>query len=125
MTLYDQPTAPPPGNIKLLPGYEHVPGCGIDTAAGYIKKDGGMEINYDIGKMAGNFAIRYSNSNIVEWTKTEQVGDDSVLIVLTKQKYIVATFEKAVANFMATPASQADIDDFLKMVLTYNPPKRN
>jgi len=48
-----------------------------------------------------------------------------VLIVLTKQKYIVATFEKAVANFMATPASQADIDDFLKMVLTYNPPKRN
>ena len=84
-----------------------------------------MEINYDIGKMAGNFAIRYSNSNIVEWTKTEQVGDDSVLIVLTKQKYIVATFEKAVANFMATPASQADIDDFLKMVLTYNPPKRN
>jgi len=91
-----------------------------------------MEIRYDIGKMAGNFAIRYSNSNIVEWTKnivewtkTEQVGDDSVLIVLTKQKYIVATFEKAVANFMATPASQADIDDFLKMVLTYNPPKRN
>jgi len=84
-----------------------------------------MEIRYDIGKMAGNFAIRYSNSNIVEWTKTEQVGDDSVLIVLTKQKYIVATFEKAVANFMATPASQADIDDFLKMVLTYNPTKRN
>jgi len=84
-----------------------------------------MEINYDIGKMAGNFATRYSNSNIVEWTKTEQVGDDSVLIVLTKQKYIVATFEKAVANFMATPASQADIDDFLKMVLTYNPTKRN
>lgn len=110
---------PPPGSIKLLPGYEHVPGCGIDTSAGYIKKTGGIEIYYDIGRMAGNFAMRYANSEVAEWTRTEQVGNDLALIVRTKQNRIVATFEKAGANFSANVSSQADVDDFLKMVLTY------
>ena len=76
MTLFEPPPTPPPGNIKLLPGYEHFPACGIDTLAGDIKKSGGLEISYDIGAMA---------------------------------------------NFSATVRSQSDIDDFLKMVLTYNP----
>jgi len=122
VTMSDKPIAPP-GDMKLLPGYEHVPHCGIDTAAGVIKKVGGIKIIYDIGSMAGNFARRYANSGIAEWTRTEQVDGDSVLIVLTKQKYIVATFEKANANFTALIGSQSDIDDFLKMVLTYHPKK--
>lgn len=117
-------TTPAPGNIKLLPGYEHVPGCGIDTTVGDIKKVDGIEIRYDIGRMAGKYAMRYANSYSAEWTRTEQVGDDSVLIVLTKEKRIIATFEKAVANFTAYVASKADIDDFLKMILTYKPPVR-
>lgn len=126
MTLEDQPAEPPPGNMKLLPGYEHMPGCGIDTTGGYIKRSGGgIEIHYDIGQMAGNFAKRYANPNVAEWIRTEQVGEDSVLIVLMKQKRIVATFEKSVANFSANVSSQSDIDDFLKMVLTYNPTKGN
>jgi hypothetical protein len=120
VTLTDE-LIPPPGNMKLLPDYEHVPGCGIDTSVGYIKKDDGIKILYDIGRMAGNFAIRYASTHTAEWTKTEQVRDDSVLVVLTKDKHIVATFEKAVANFSARVSSQSDIDDFLKIVLTYNP----
>ena len=120
ITLKDEPV-PPPGHIRLLPGYEHMPSCGIDTNSGYIRKEGGMEIHYDIGKMAGNFAMRYVDPSIAEWTRTEQFGDDSVLIVLTKQNYIVATFEKSVANFSARVTSKSDIDDFLKMVLTYKP----
>lgn len=121
ITLADD-SVPAPGNIKLLPGYEHIPSCGIDTAGGYIKKVGGVELHYDIGHMAGNFARRYSNSYNAEWTRTERVGDDTVLIVLTKQNRIVATFEKAVANFTANVISQDNIDDFLKMILTYNAP---
>jgi hypothetical protein len=115
---------PPPGNIKLLPGYEHTPGCGIDTTVGHIIKDGGLDIGYNIGSLAGNFASRYSNPDLTEWIRTEKVGEDSVLIVLTKQKRIIATFEKDVANFTSTVASQSDIDDFLTMVLSFNPVKR-
>lgn len=118
--LKDEPI-PRPGRMKLLSGYEHEPSCGIDTAGGYIRKIDGIKIHYDIGVMAGNFAMRYANSDIAEWTRTEKIGDDNVLIVLTKEKSIIATFEKAVANFSAKVSSQADIDDFLKMLLTYNP----
>lgn len=110
---------PPPGAIKLLPGYEHVPSCGIDTLGGSIRKAGGLEINYDIGAMAGNFAYRAAQN--AEWFRTEKVYDDTVLIVLTKNGRLVATYEKAVANFVATVRSEADIDDFVKMVITYIP----
>jgi hypothetical protein len=118
----DDKSFPPPGNMTLLPGYEHMPHYGIDTQVGVIKKIGGMTIDYDIGFLAGNFAVRYVGS--AEWVRTEQAGNDSVLIVLTKDKRIIATFEKAVANFHARVGSQSDIDDFLKMVLTYDPSKR-
>ncbi len=123
ITLNDEPV-PPPGQMKLLPGYEHVPSCGIDTAGGYIRKEGGLEIHYDVGEMAGNFAVRYANPDFSEWIRTEPVQNDCVLIVLTKQNRIIATYEKAVANFSAKVSSQSDIDDFLKMVLTYVPPAR-
>ena len=122
ITLRDE-LVPPPGNMTLLPGYEHEQHCGIDTAVGVIKKVGGIEINYDNGRMAGNFANRYANSSNVEWSRTEKVDGDSVVIVLTKEKRIIATFEKANANFFARVGSQSDIDDFLKMVLTYRPSK--
>ena len=115
----NETSEPPPGAMKLLPGYEHVPGCGIDTTAGSIKKVGGIEIHYDIGPMAGHFA--YAAAQNAEWTRTETMYGDTVLIVLTTNKRLVATYDKAVANFTATVKSQSDIDDFLKMVLTYIP----
>jgi hypothetical protein len=124
ITLKDD-LEPPPGNIKLLPNYEHIQSCGIDTTVGHIKKEGGLDIYYDIGDLAGNFARRYSNPDLTEWIRTEKVGDDSVSIILTKHNQIIATFEKDIANFTAYVESQSNIDDFLKMVLTYNPPKRN
>jgi hypothetical protein len=121
LTLNDE-NPPPPGNIKLLPGYEHEPHYGFDTRVGVIKKLGGLQIRYDIGSMAGNFAKRFS-PNTAEWTRTEYVNNDSALIVLTKDNRIYATFDKAVANFFAKVSSQSDIDDFIKMVLTYDPRK--
>lgn len=111
---------PPPGNMTLLAGYEHEPHCGIDTAVGVIKKIGGMEIHYDIGSLAGNFAIRYSNSDVAEWTRTEPANGDMVFIVLTKKKIIYASFARTFANFSARVGSQSDVNDFLKMVLTYD-----
>jgi hypothetical protein len=122
VTLNDENSTPPPGNIQLLPGYEHIAHCSIDTAGGEIKKVGGIEIHYDIGAMAGNFARQHANSSEAEWIGTEQVDGDSVLIVLTKQRVIYATFQKSSANFSASVGSQqSNIDDFLKMVFSYHP----
>jgi len=122
VTLNDEKSTPPPGNLQLLPGYEHIPHCSIDTEGGEIKKVGGIEIRYDIGVLAGNFARQVANSSDAEWIRTEQVDGDSVLIVLTNQKVIYATFQKASANFFASVGSQlSNIDDFLKMVLSYHP----
>jgi hypothetical protein len=74
--------------------------------------------------MAGNFAMRYANSPAALWTRVEEAHDGLVLIVLTKENRIIATFDNSDSNFTARVASQSDIDDFLKMVLTYIPPKR-
>ena len=125
ITLSDEPKSkvPAPGGMKLLPGYEHVPGCGIDTAAGDIKKEGGLTIGYDIGSLAGNAAMQYTDPKVSEWVKTEWINGYLVYIVLTKEKFLVASFNKAGANFFARINSQSDIDDFLKMVLTYHPRK--
>ncbi len=48
---------PPPGGIKLLDGYVHIQEQGYDTWVGRIKKEGGLNIIYDIGFLAGEYVI--------------------------------------------------------------------
>ncbi|HEX8735054.1 MAG TPA: hypothetical protein VF721_07025 [Pyrinomonadaceae bacterium] len=56
--ILPKPTpVPPPGNIKLLADYIHERKQGIDSAIGEISKKGGLVIRYDIGAMAGNYAM--------------------------------------------------------------------
>lgn len=119
VTPNDPPAEPPPGTIKLLPGYEHVPGCGIDTRTGRIQSSSGISIQYDIGGLTGNFASQYQQT--AKWKRTEWIDENPVLIVLAQDDRIFATFSNPNANFWAKVSSQADIDDFLKMVLTYKP----
>lgn len=109
---------PPPGGLILLPGYQHTSGCGIDTATGTIEKENGLFIRYDIGVLTDNFAAREVNRN-VQWYRNEKVGDATVLIVLTRENKIIASFDNPKANFWSLAADQSSIDDFLKMILTY------
>ena len=44
-----------PGNIRLLPGYVHPRGQGIDCAVGRIARRGGLVIEYDLGRLAGAY----------------------------------------------------------------------
>jgi len=46
---------PPPGSIRLLPGYHHRLERGIDSKLGTIWKQGGLQLHYDIGEMAGTY----------------------------------------------------------------------
>ncbi len=112
--------SPPPGGIKLLAGYAHFQEQGIDTRVGRIKKEGGLDIEYDIGRLAGeytNTCVRDKNACV--WFKEQKLEYGIVKIALTKDGEIIATFPKTTANFFAQVKSQEDIADFLIMILTY------
>ena len=115
-------TDDPPGSIRLLPGYVHKHGWGIDSSVGTIAKKGGLEIHYDIGAMAGNYAdcgklCGWTDNEV--WRKKQVVDDQEVICVFTRKKMMVISFPKATANFYATIHSEEDIADMLFMVLTF------
>jgi hypothetical protein len=114
--LKDQP---PPGNIRLLPGYVHRAERGIDTAVGKIAKPGGMEIQYDIGTMAGNVAAGAMQRNeSLAWVKELEVDDRKIVVVYLKEGYLYANVGR-IANFIATAKTNEDVADFLIMIMTY------
>jgi len=134
---------PPPGNIKLLPGYVHEPRRGKDSRVGVIYKQDGLSIDYDIGRMAANYADQYFpeyferlrkqthlNSDAIEgqvrfyenqvvWRQRQFVNGDEVMIVLLKDSKLIASFVNSTANFVAKVDSSDKIADFLLTVLTY------
>src|SRR5439155_982354 len=65
-TCTAQPDAAP-GNIRLLPGYVHQSGTGIDSVVGSIARKGGLVIEYDIGRLAGV----YTDCKDCGWTNGE------------------------------------------------------
>ena len=108
-----------PGDIRLLEGYKHVRGQGIDTAVGEISKAGGLTIRYDIGGMAGWYAAKCQRKENCVWFKRQVVNGSELWLGLTKGGEILATFRGDNANFFAQTKSTEDIVDFLAMVLTY------
>ncbi len=118
--LSKPPKPPPPGGIKLLKGYVHTPLQGIDTWVGRIKKEGGLNIKYDIGSLAGEYVNHCLYNNTCVWYKEQQLKAGLVKIALTEYETIIATFPKTTANFYAEVKSQEDIAEFLLMILTYD-----
>ena len=114
-------TDPAPGGIKLLPGYQHKTLQGIDTRVGKIWKTGGIEIKYDIGFLAGDYADPKNRAEY-QWYQEQLVGGRRVHCALYKSNTLVVSFPETEANFMTTVKSQADVADMLLMVLTYRPP---
>jgi hypothetical protein len=111
---------PPPGGIKLLDGYVHIQEQGYDTWVGRIKKEGGLNIIYDIGFLAGEYVNHCLRENTCTWYKEQQLKGGLVKIALAKDGRIIATFPKTTANFIAEVKSPEDIADFLIMILTYD-----
>jgi hypothetical protein len=136
---------PPPGNIKLLPGYVHEARRGIDSRVGIIYKKDGLSIGYDIGRMAGVYAEEYFPENFerlrkqthlnpdaiereihlyqdkVEWRQRQKLNGDEVMIVYLKDSTLLASFVNSTANFSAKVDSADKIADFFLTVLTYQP----
>jgi hypothetical protein len=109
---------PPPGSIKLLPGYRHKTEQGIDTAVGRIWKEGGLTITYDIGRLAGHYAGPDAHADFL-WRKEQMLGEQVVWCALTKEGQLIITFAKTSANFFAKVKTQEDIAEVLLMILSY------
>jgi hypothetical protein len=111
---------PPPGNIKLLPGYVHKPERGIDSAVGKISKENGLVIFYDIGRMAGNYTLAaLEKKESIAWSKTQKVNNREMSIVYLKDGSIYANFSETSANFMSAVKTNEELADFLVMIMTY------
>lgn len=115
---------PPPGNMSLLPGYEHQRLRGIDSEVGQISKKDGLIIRYDIGGMAGNMVVSASRETRAPlvWSKVINVGGEDLRIVYFNDGKLIATFEQQYANFFAHTKDRDEVEDFLIMIMTYRPP---
>ena len=95
----------PPGDIKLLPGYEHQKLQGIDTRVGKISKEGGITIQYDIGRLAGNATKGLPKAD-VSWIKEQTINGHPVVVAKTKENVLYVTFTRSSANFSAKVATK-------------------
>lgn len=109
--------APPPGAIRLLEGYHHERLQGIDSTVGRIWKDGGLEIRYDIGGLAGNYAA-LTKASERSWAMTQVINGQSAEIVRTKDGRVIVSFEGNV-NFFAKISNDEDLAALLTIALTY------
>jgi len=119
---------PPPGSMKLLPGYHHQRQQGIDSTVGTIWKQSGLKIEYDIGEMAGNYAectsCGWTTGEV--WRKKQTVGERKIVLVFTSKKMLVVSFPESHANFYAIIQSQDEMADMLLMLFTFSPtPQKN
>lgn len=115
-------SGPPPGDIRLLDGYRHIRKKGIDSRVGEISAPSGLTIRYDIGRMAGAYAPRVcAEATACLWYKKQNNNGNEVVVGLTREGKIYATFPNDYANFYADTKSSEDVADFLLMVLTYTP----
>ena len=113
-------TIPTPGGIKLLNGYVHTPGRGIDSTVGSIKKEGRLNIRYDIGVLAGEYVNHCRRDNTCVWYKEQQLNAGLVKIALQRNGIIVATFSRTMANFYTEARTEEDVAEFLLMILTFD-----
>lgn len=107
------------GGMRLLPGYQHQFIRGIDTCNGRIWKEGGADIDYDIGSLAGNHARAKSQGPTLAWFKVQQVGNSSFEVAMGTDKSLTVTVG-GVANFRLRGAGDEIVADVLLMLMTYN-----
>jgi hypothetical protein len=125
---------PPPGNIKLLPGYVHEPKQGFDSIVGLIEKKGGLTIMYEIGRVAkpgalalgGDFSDRAKNLKEIQrqWYKEQTIAGQAVHIAMAKDGGLYVSFPESGVNFSVMIKTAEDVADALLMILSYQAEKK-
>lgn len=117
---------PPPGSITLLDGFKHQKLQGIDTRVGKIWKENGITIQYDIGRLAGNFAQqqRKYQADQLAWDRQQTWHGQPVELAMMKDRQLYVSFPERHANFYGKVQTEEDLVDALLMVLTYLPAEK-
>ena len=120
---------PAPGAIKLLPGYVHEPKQGFDSIVGTISKKGGLEINYDIGRVAkpgglalgGDFSDRpkLTPKETLQWYKEQVVQGQEVHLAYGKDNLLQVSYPAHGVNFSAKVTKPEDLADALLIILSF------
>jgi hypothetical protein len=114
---------PPPGGMKLPPGYYHHTGRGIDSRVGSIWKPGGAEIEYDIGPYGEYRLSAKENLKDYYWVREEDVDGQKMMVGLHKSGRLAVTFDEDYYNFSATVRSDAEIEEVLTILRTFRSQK--
>jgi hypothetical protein len=118
-----------PGNIKLLPGYEHAPQKSIDSRLGQFVWPGGLTIEYGVGYLSDKLAETYKDKAL--WWREQLIGDLKVNVVFVDGRRLMVTTTQVTtkkiyfkANFEAKVASDRDVAEFFLTILTAAPDKK-
>lgn len=116
-TAPEKAPAPPPGDMKLLPGYEHRPLQGIDTAVGEIVKGERVVIRYDIGPLAGD-RVRPEDRDKCLIYEEKRIEGQTARFCSTSDGLDV-TFAESSANFFVRPENEAELQELVTMVESF------
>lgn len=108
---------PPPGGMKLLPGYEHRPLQGIDTSVGEIVKGERVVIRYDIGPLAGD-RVRPEDREKCLIYEEKRIEGQTARFCSTPTGLDV-TFAESSANFFVRPENEAELRELVMMVESF------
>ena len=92
---------------------------GLDTVVGRITRDGGPDIDYDIGRSAGHLA---GSVETPRWTRRQFHNGTTLTLAMSSGGDLYASYDQGPANFIARRLkSDADLAEVLLMILTYRP----
>lgn len=118
-----------PGKIKLLPGYvagnPEGTSC-FDTECGEISSPQGLTIGYDIGTLGG-VRVQDDRNGVANslWFGQTEINSQAVRYSVTgarAPRKITLSFPNSYSNFFAKIENEADLQTFLRIVLTYQGP---
>src|SRR5688572_13636746 len=117
--------SPPPMGIKLLAGYAHKSSTDFEgNKVGYIWKDNGVRIRYEIGMSQGH-AVDLDLKSIYQWFREQMAHSRKIKIALDRENILLITIpldEKTTwhaANFYGEIRKPEDSVDMIFMVLTF------
>ena len=128
----DLPEANRLRGLRLLAGYTHSSQQGFDSLVGDIRKEDGLRIQYEIGRvvepgqprLGGDFRdrARLTPKDEVLWYREQVVAGEPVHVAYRKDKVLLASFPRTGMNFRASVGSMEQLADSLLMILTYPEP---
>ena len=120
------------GGMQLLPGYKHQPLQGFDSTVGEVKKEEGLRIIYEIGRLTkpgaprigGSFSDRPKQTpkDKIRWYLEQVVGGQPIHVAYLKDNTLLASFPKKGTNFSVTVRNTGEMAEALLMILTYPDP---